>query len=282
MNSKLMRLAGAAASVFLFATPVLADDALQGMIVSHEGNTLVVRSGGADTTVMLNGDTKIQAVSGLLKGQRNDHPPSDLINGLQVKIDTVQNGAELDAAKVTFSPGDLKTAMAVQAGTDQARHRVRAKQAENEAKQAQNEAKQAENERRFSQSGQFVEKGRTRVLFATGSAAINPEGKQALQDIAKQAEAMPGALLRIVGHADTTGNAAANQRLSAQRASSVTAYLYKVCKVPPEKIASSTGLGSNLPTDEDDSAASLAQSRRVTVFIVVSKVAADMAARPPS
>ena len=274
MNSKLKRLAGAAAGAFLFATPVLAADALQGMIISHHGNKLVVRGGGADTTVMLTGDTKIQSVSGLLHAQRDDHPPSDLINGLQVKIDTIQNGAELDAAKVTFSPGDLKTAMAVQAGTDQARHRARAKQAENEAKQA-------ENERRFSESGQFVEKGRARVLFATGSAKINPEGEQALQDIAKQAEAMPGALLRIVGHTDSTGNAAANQRLSAQRASAVTAYLYRACKVPPEKIASSGGLGSNVPADEDDSAAGLAQNRRVTVFIVVSKVADEQAARPP-
>jgi outer membrane protein OmpA-like peptidoglycan-associated protein len=268
MNSKLTGLAGAlAAAAFLLATPTLAvADTIQGNIISHKGNKLVVQSGGANTTVTLTDTTTIQAVSGRLGLQKDDRDASDLIKGLAVKIETVQNDNELDATKVTFSPADLKTAQAVQAGVAEARQNLI--------------AAQTENERRLSQVGQFEEKGRTRVLFASGSVAITPAGKQALHEIASQAEAVPGSVLRVVGHADSTGNAGANQRLSDQRASAVTAYLLQNLKVPPEKMMSSTGLGASTPINDNDTSSGKAQNRRVTVFILVSKASQGHSSLP--
>jgi outer membrane protein OmpA-like peptidoglycan-associated protein len=242
-------------------------ETLQGNIISHEGNKLVVRAGGADTTVNLTESTKIQAVSGVFGGQREDHPPSDLIRGLAVTIETVPNGAEVDASKVTFKPGDLKTAQAIQAGIEQPRQRLT--------------AAQAENERRLSQAGQFAEKGRVRVFFDTGSATINEKGKKDLEAFAQQAMSTPGSVLRVVGHTDSTGSAATNQRLSNQRASAVTAYLVRTLNIPPEKIMSPAGLGSDVTAEDDIASPNNAQSRRVTVSILVSKASEGTSSLPP-
>jgi len=249
---------GLAAMAFatLFATPAVAGE-LVGMIVARNGHQMVVRGHGVDTPVLLTPATKVRAITGALGAQREKHPQSDLINGLAVTVETVEHGDTVEAARVTFKPKDLKTAMAVQAGVAQAKEQI--------------QAAQAENMRRLSQVGQFAEKGRVRVYFATGSAAINAKGGQDLHAIVRQAKTIPGALLRVVGHADSTGNAAANQRLSSQRASAVTAYLLKRCNVPAERIVGATGLGASL--SDDGPSKSKAEDRRVTVFILVSKAA---------
>jgi len=129
----------------------------------------------------------------------------------------------------------------------------------------------AESERRLALVGQFSQKASTRVYFDTGSATINAEGRQALQSIANQANAIPGSLLRVVGFTDSSGSVAANTRLSNQRASAVTAYLLKNLNVPPEKIATAGGLGSYVPVDNEDAGGNSAKNRRVTVFVIVSK-----------
>jgi outer membrane protein OmpA-like peptidoglycan-associated protein len=188
-----------------------------------------------------------------------------LINGLAVSIDTVQNGAELDAVTVTFKPGDLKTAQAVSAGTAEAKQRIIATQQENERKQR-------ENEQRLAMVGQFDVKAKTSVYFDTGKTTINAQGKTDLKAIAEQLAQTPGGVIRVVGFTDSTGSASANQKLSNQRASAVTAYLLSECAVPGNKFASPTGLGDTLAGDDEDSA-NKAQNRRVTVSILVSKAA---------
>jgi len=251
---------GAAAAALLLATPLAAlAQTLEGMIISNDGSTMVVRGAGGDTTVMLTPTTKVESVAGLIGARRDDRSAAELINGLAVKIETVPGGDGLVASKVTFKNDDLKTAKAVQAGTEQAKQRAR--------------AAQADNMRRFSQVGQFDEKASVRVLFATGSAAIGERGRQDLQDIARQAASIPGSLVRVVGHTDSTGSAAANQRLSDQRASAVTGYLVRSAGVPREKMLAPTGMGEVAAADSDHTSASAAENRRVTVYVVVSKAA---------
>jgi len=252
-------LAGVVATALLVTAPGLAlAETLQGRIISHDGDKLVVRSGdGVDTPVMLTPDTKVEAIVGLVGARRQDHPRTDLIAGLAVNVDTVQNGAELDAASITFKPSDLKMAQTVQSGTAEAKQRII--------------AKQQQNEQRFSQIGQFDVKAKTSVYFDTGKTTLSPEGKKELRAIADQAAQTPGGLLRVVGFTDSTGSATTNQKLSNERASAVTAYLLSECSVPGNKFVSPTGLGDTLAGDDADSSANKAQNRRVTVFILVSK-----------
>jgi len=252
--------AGAVAiGALLMASPALAQNTtFSGNIISHNGDQIVVRSGAGDRTVTLNPETKVEAVMGLTGIRRESHPTSDLIKGLAVNIEAVQNGDQLNALDITFKPQDLKTALAVQTGVAEAGQQIR---------QAQ-----AENERRLSLVGQFDQIGKTSVYFATGSAALDAADKQSLQSIAAQAAQTPGAVLRVVGHTDSVGSAATNQRLSDQRASAVTAYLLRSAKVPPEKIITAGGLGETVPVDDEDTG-NQAQNRRVTVFVLISKAA---------
>jgi OmpA-OmpF porin, OOP family len=266
MDPLARRLAQSSAIIsILLAAPSLAQaETLQGMIISHVGDTIVVRGSGGDRSVTLTSATKIQAISGLLGGQREDHPPSDLINGLAVNVEIPDGAVEAYAEKITFKPSDLKTAMAISAGTDQAKQRLL-------TARERALAAQAENQRRFSQIGQFTTKAKMRVLFATGSASIAAQGRQDLQAFCGQATAYPGGLLRVVGHTDSTGSATTNQRLSAQRASAVTAYLVQNCNIPSERIMSPSSMSSYTPIDDDTTPASLAENRRVTVYVLVSK-----------
>jgi len=271
--SKRTRVAGLVAMAALITAPGLAAaDTIQGMIISHNGQTIQVRGGGADTTVTLTPTTSIQAVVGLIGARREDHPATDLIAGLAVSIDTVQNGSELDAVKITFKPGDLKTAMAAQAA-------MHPEQVKLQAAREKLIATQAENERRMSLIGQYDQKAVARVYFATGSVAINAQGRQDLQAIAAQAATIPGSSFRVVGHTDSTGNPAMNQRLSSQRASAVTAYLIQNCQAPPEKFTAVTGVGQDLPQDSEDMGG--AMNRRVAVFVMVSKASEGVSSLPP-
>jgi outer membrane protein OmpA-like peptidoglycan-associated protein len=273
MKANINRLAGAGLAVALVATSTFAfAEELKGLIVAHEGNKLVVQSGGTDTEVILTDATKIRIVAGVFGAQRHERLEADLIPGLAVTVETVQNGGELDADKVTFKNDDLKNAMAAQAAMAPAKKKL-------EAAREKLIAAQAETERRLSLVGQYEEKGRTRVFFASGKTALDAAGKQSLHTIATQAMAMPGASLRVVGFADSVGNATINQRLSNQRASIVTAYLVKACGVPHEKILSPSAMGA---TVANDAPLGNAQDRRVTVMIMVSKAAHGTSHLPPS
>jgi outer membrane protein OmpA-like peptidoglycan-associated protein len=270
--SRLTRIAGLGVAAALVAAPGLAAaDTLQGVIISHEDQKLEVRGNGADTAIMLTADTKIQAVIGLVGARREDHPASDLIPGLAVTVETAQNGAELDAVKVTFKPGDLKTARAAEAA-------IHPEQVKLQAARQKVLAAQAETERRMSLIGQYDQKAMTRVYFATGSSSINAQGREDLRSIASQAAAIPGSSFRIVGHTDSTGSPEVNQRLSDQRASAVTSYLVRNCGVTADKIMGVTGVGQNLPQDDEDLGG--AKNRRVAVFVMVSKASQGVSQLP--
>ena len=189
----------------LVAVPgvALAADAMNGIIIANDGQSIVVRAGGADTTVPLTSATKIRGTAGALGARTESHPASDLIRGLAVEVKTGDDGS---ATEITFKKSDLKTAQQIDAGL------------------AGTDARVAQNTQRIDDVGQLVPAGRTKVFFAVGSAVINAEGKQELQAIAAKAKQLKTAYrLVVVGRADTTGNAAANQRLSERRAAAVTA-----------------------------------------------------------
>lgn len=219
---------------------------LKGMIVSHQGSTIVVRSGGADTPVELTDTTKVRSVAGALGVRGEDHPASDLIRGLAVEVTTVQSGGALTASEVTFKKGDLKTAKQIEAGL-------------------------VGTEQRIDDVGELVPAGRAKVFFKVGSAALSEKGKQDLQAIAAKAKAIKGYRLAVVGRADPTGNVEANQRLSEARAAAVTAYLLQACGVLPGSILPSAAVGESPVMQDPDPPKNDAEARRVTVTIAVSK-----------
>lgn len=238
-----------------------ADPPLKGMITSHEGDTIVVRGPGGDATVHLTGSTKIRGTSGSLGVRGEDHPPSDLIRGLAVTVTTAHDGENVTATEIVFKNSDLKTA-----------HQINAGLASTDTNVAKNSAGIAENKERIDNVGLLVPAGRTKVFFAVGSTALTEKSKQDLNDIATQAKAIKGAYrLAVVGRADTTGNAAANEKLSAQRAVAVKQYLIKSAGISPANFIPTTALGDAPVAQDPDPPANAAEARRVTVTIAVSK-----------
>lgn len=237
----------ALAAALALAAPAFAQDAapIEGTIISHEGSTIVIRNGGGDTQVTLTETTRIRGTTGLLNVRGEDHPATDLIRGLPVEVTPVSGAAELTAAEITFKREDLDTARQIQAGL-------------------------VGTEQRIDNVGELVARGRTRVFFASGSAALTEEGRQSLRAIAAEAQAITGYRLAIVGRADSTGNADANRRLSERRVAAVTAYLVESCGVLPGRILPTTALGESAVAQDPDPPRNNAEARRVTVTIAVS------------
>jgi outer membrane protein OmpA-like peptidoglycan-associated protein len=259
-------LSGLATLVALMAAPqVAAAETIKGMITARDGANMTVTAGdGTTTTITLTDGTEVVSTSGAFGLQTEDLEVTDLINGLPVKVETIRNRDEVDAAKVTFKASDLKTARQVEAGTAQVKAQAKAKASELEA---QNTALR----QRLSEANQYVEKAQTTVLFASGSAVISAEGKADLQQIATKAKAIKGYLVGVVGYADSTGDAAANQKLSERRAEAVIRYLQKYCGVMPYRVLSGAAMGEIEQVGNTETPEGMAQNRRVVVKVITNK-----------
>lgn len=243
---------------------------LKGLIIVNEGSTIVVRQGGADVPVTLTPSTKIRGTSGALGVRGDDHPATALIRGLPVEVKTTNTGGVTTATEVRFKNADLRTAQQMSAALVTTDEQV----ARNTAGVATNAAGVATNSARIDVAGELVPAGRAKVFFDTGSTRLTEQGKMDLMTLATQAKGMNNAYrMAVVGRADPTGNAAANQRLSEQRAAAVKAYLIESAGVSPAMFLPMAGLGDSPIAEDPDPPANNAEARRVTVTIAVSKSA---------
>lgn len=105
------------------------------------------------------------------------------------------------------------------------------------------------------------------VEFASGSAALTPKAVAALDQLGKAltSSELASYNFKIVGHTDTTGNAAANQTLSEQRAAAVKSYLETKFHVADTRLQSEgvgeSDLAVNTPPNTPNK-----QNRRVQII----------------
>ena len=100
------------------------------------------------------------------------------------------------------------------------------------------------------------------IGFAHGKAEIEPASMDLLDAVAKiLTSTMSISKLTIEGHTDTTGEPAANQPLSEERALAVKKYLESK-GVDPQRLES-RGFGSSQPVDTNDTEEGRAKNRRV-------------------
>jgi len=103
------------------------------------------------------------------------------------------------------------------------------------------------------------------VNFETGSATITSESMRQLNNLASLMTAYPNSAIRVEGHTDNTGNAAANKTLSEQRAASVKQTL-EGKGITADRV-DSAGFGQDKPIASNDTDEGRAQNRRVSVVI---------------
>ncbi|MBS3960700.1 MAG: OmpA family protein [Sandarakinorhabdus sp.] len=104
------------------------------------------------------------------------------------------------------------------------------------------------------------------ITFDFGSAVVRPEMRTQLQQVARVLNAYPSTVVGIFGHTDNIGSAAANQRLSEQRAESVAGSLQSFAVAPFRM--QTRGFGFTQPVASNDTAAGRAQNRRVEIRII--------------
>ncbi|TAN55825.1 MAG: OmpA family protein [Betaproteobacteria bacterium] len=104
------------------------------------------------------------------------------------------------------------------------------------------------------------------VLFDFDKSVLKPEGKSKLDDLAQKVKAINLEVVIAIGHTDSIGSDAYNQKLSVRRAESVKAYL--VSKgVEPNRIYTE-GKGEKQPVASNKTKEGRAKNRRVEIEVI--------------
>jgi len=139
------------------------------------------------------------------------------------------------------------------------------KEANLAAEQAQSLRRQLENlQLRQTESGVVVTLGD--VLFATGQAELKDDAQTSLVEVVDLLQSEPDKKIRIEGHTDSVGDAAANLKLSERRANSVLKALVAL-GVDASRITSA-GMGEDFPIASNDSEEGRSKNRRVDVILL--------------
>jgi OOP family OmpA-OmpF porin len=104
------------------------------------------------------------------------------------------------------------------------------------------------------------------ALFDFDRSLVKPEGKAALDDLLAKLQGMNTEVMITVGHTDSVGSDAYNQKLSLRRADAVKAYL--VSKGLDGTRLYTEGKGETQPLADNTMAEGRAKNRRVTVEVV--------------
>ena len=231
----------------LAASPLLAADGdkskIKGLITAVQGNTITIKdANNVEQTLTVSAETKYKRTKGLTGVVHEKAEQSALIPGLPISADVVAAGTGFNATEVSFKSEDFRTAQQVQAGL-------------------------APTEARMDEFGTYEALATAEVLFDSGSTALSPKGKEDLTAFAAKAKETKNYQVVLQGFTDSTGNAAANQRLSTMRANAVANYLQQQAGLQPGRVRAGDGMG----VAADAGAGSNANARKVVVKLVVDK-----------
>jgi OOP family OmpA-OmpF porin len=104
------------------------------------------------------------------------------------------------------------------------------------------------------------------ALFDFDKAVLKPEGKAKLDDLASKMQDINVEVIIAVGHTDSVGKDAYNQKLSIRRAEAVKAYL-QAKGIEANRIYTE-GKGETQPVESNKTSAGRAKNRRVEIEVV--------------
>jgi OmpA-OmpF porin, OOP family len=276
---------------------------IQGLVIGRDGSNMSVKTADSPRlTVVLSDSTKATEKGGFLGLSRKDLGITQLVPGLQVKVEGSYNpDHQLVARKVEFSRSSMNTAKQIDAGLNPTNEKVAAAQDQlrsdrKDIDQSQQDIAQAKQDIGTTQQGlaanvqatsgntqaigqtntrigtldQYETKSTVTVNFANGRSTVTKKDKDQLVDFAKQAADIPGAMIEVQGYASAVGSAALNQRLSSERADAVLTIIQQA-GVPLTRILAPAAMGTTEQVASNHTRSGQAQNRRVVVTIVVNK-----------
>jgi len=259
---------------------------VEGIIKAREGNTMILKtSDSSDFKVVLNDETKVGQVEGLLKARRKDMSMAALIPGLKVKVKGTNNDQhELVADSVAFKGNDLERAETIQAGL----HETQTQSEENKAAIAQqnatmqqhqeqisaNKAAISEATARFGQLDDYYIRDEVTVYFENGKVDVDPKYVPQLVKLAETATSIDGYVIEVKGYASAVGSEALNQKLSEDRADNVTNILVQQGNVPLTRMLAPAAMGESHQIETGQQETEQSENRRVTVRVLQNKAIA--------
>ena len=113
--------------------------------------------------------------------------------------------------------------------------------------------------------------GETTVYFGNGKTSVDPQYQTQLVQLAQKAKGITAYIIQVQGYASAVGSAALNQKLSSERANSVTAILEQQGGIPLTNMLAPGAMGTSSQVDSDKTAEGQAENRRVVVRILQNK-----------
>ena len=231
------------------AAPVVAEEVkTEAVITSVDGNTINARTTAGPLTVVLTPETKITQTSGIAKRDARD--AKALLPGLIFTVEGDMQGGTVTAEDIKFKEKDWRTAVATKAGTTEQFTELR---------------------KAIIEGQEYVIQDETTVYFKVGSSAISASDKANLAALAQKAPSFGNYRISILGFADPTGNAAANERLSLKRAGAVSNYLRQTGKIQPGRVLSPSAMGEGTAAPGETAPTNNNEARRVVVRVVTPK-----------
>jgi outer membrane protein OmpA-like peptidoglycan-associated protein len=291
-------LAGPLAALLLFCGAVFAQTTkVNGLIVGRSGSSMTLQTSiEPKLEVVLTDDTQVAQVQGVFKARRKQMSMAALIPGLQVQVEGTYNAQhQLVASSVRFKGNDLEDAQTIQAGLQPAKEQIQQSQeeldqqkaalerqqqamqeqqqqmAEAQAKIDANKAAIADANKRFGQLDDYNIMDEVTVYFANGKVTLDPKYKPQLLQLAEKAKRVTAYTIQVKGYASSTGSASLNQKLSEDRANSVTQFLQQQGHVPLTNMLAPGAMGESRQVGNDKTAEGQSQNRRVVVRVLQNK-----------
>src|ERR687886_1210578 len=276
---------------------------IKGVVTRRDADTFTVRDmNGVVTVVRLDDKTSVKTHGGFLRGG-NNYAQTSILRGLNLEVEGHGNSAgELLAEKIRFNEADMRVARAVESRA--APLEERASTTENKIGQVEQNAQRlsgqldelaavsnaarggakaaqetadaavagvnATNER-ISALDDYTAQSKQVLTFKVGSAVLSPEAKQALDQIAQQAQSAKGFVIEVRGFASAEGGAELNRRLSQRRADAGVRYLAETHNIPLRRIITPFGYGSAQAIADNSTRQGREQNRRVEVSVLVNR-----------
>lgn len=201
---------------------------------------------------------------------------NEAIASANKRVDTLQGNLETTSAKLNASEQAI-AASTTRIGLAEANIAQQGERlARNEAEDTNISATAKEALARASAAGELAEGkllydtvlSEERVGFAPYKTTLTDEDKQALKQFGDKLVAEnQNIYLEIQGYTDNSGPAAANLRLSRERADSVRTYLHDACGIPLHRIATAA-YGETQPIADNSTKEGRSKNRRVVIVVL--------------